>query len=145
MNRAPKSATRERHTRRLVGDFRERPVRYVVQSFRLNQFPVEIRRFLADNYQPYRASVFVAGRRLEGPSGGRSEFELIVPGRYRWLPFETPAAIRIDDRRLARGETAELAAGKHIAEFVEDVAGGMLVLAVDDPPTIAPLAFYKAY
>ncbi len=137
--------TREQHTRRLVGDFRERPVRYVVQSFRLNQFPVEIRRFLADNYQPYRASVFVAGRRLEGPSGGRSEFELIVPGRYRWLPFETPAAIRIDDRRLARGETAELAAGKHIAEFVEDVAGGMLVLAVDDPPTIAPLAFYKAY
>jgi hypothetical protein len=137
--------TRERHTHRLVGDFRDRPVRYVVQSFRLNQFPVEVRRFLADNYQPYRASVFVAGRRLEGPSGGRSEFELIVPGRYRWLPFETPSAIRIGDRLLAPGETAELATGNHTVEFVEDVSGGMLVLAVDDPPTTAPLAFYKAY
>ncbi|MBW2402182.1 MAG: hypothetical protein JRG80_23520, partial [Deltaproteobacteria bacterium] len=83
--------------------------------------------------------------RLEGPSGGRSEFELIVPGRYRWLPFETPSAIRIGDRLLAPGETAELATGNHTAEFVEDVSRGMLVLAVGDPPTTAPLAFYKTY
>jgi hypothetical protein len=137
--------TREEHTRKLVDDFRNRQVQYVVQSFRLNQFPVEVRRFLADNYQPYSASVFVAGRRLAGASGGRSEFELLVPGRYRWLPFDTPSPIRIGDRLLAPGETAELAAGEHTAEFVADVAGGMLVLAVDDPPAIAPLAFYKPY
>jgi hypothetical protein len=136
---------RERYTRRLVGDFRQRPVRFVVQSFRLNQFPVEVRRFLADNYQPYRASVFVAGRHLEGPSGGRSEFELIVPGRYRWLPFEAPASIRLGGRLLAPGSTRELETGIHSVEFVENVSGGMLVLAVDDPPTTAPLAFYKAY
>lgn len=136
---------RERYTRRLVGEFRQRPVRFVVQSFRLNQFPVEVRRFMAENYQPYRASVFVAGRRLEGSRGDRSEFELIVPGRYRWLPFETPSAIRIGDRQVGPGETVELAAGDHVAEFVDDVPGGMLVLAVDDPPSIAPLAFYKAY
>jgi len=136
---------RERHTRRLIRNLRERPVRYVVESFRLNQFPVEIRRFLADNYQPYRASVFVAGRRLEGPIGGHSQFELIVPGRYRWLPFESPASIRIGDTLLAPGETAELSTGNHTAEFIEDVAGGILVLAVADPPTTAPLAFYKTY
>jgi hypothetical protein len=137
--------TREDHTRRLVSDLRERPVQYVVQSFRLNQFPVEVRRFLADNYQPYRASVFVAGRRLAGPSGGHSDFELIVPGRYRWIPFETPSPIRIGGRLLAPGETAEFAAGSHSAEFVAAVSGGMLVLAVDDPPGTAPLAFYKPY
>jgi len=96
---------RESHTRRLVGDFRERPVRYVVQSFRLNQFPVEVRRFMADNYQPYHASVFVAGRRLAGPQGQRIEFELLVPGRYRWLPLETPSSIGIGDRQLAPGDT----------------------------------------
>jgi len=136
---------REQYTRRLVQDLRERPVQYVVQSFRLNQFPVEVRRFLADNYQPYRASVFIAGRRLAGPSGSRSEFELIVPGRYRWLPFETPSPIRIGDRLLGPGQIAEFAAGSHTVEFVEAVSGGMLVLAVDDPPTTAPLAFYKRY
>jgi hypothetical protein len=136
---------REQYTQRLLQDLRERPVQYVVQSFRLNQFPVEVRRFLADNYQPYRASVFVAGRRLSGPSGGRSEFELIVPGHYRWLPLGAATPIRIGKRLLAPGDTIELAAGDHEVEFVDDVAEGMLVLAVDDPPTTAPLAFYKAY
>jgi uncharacterized membrane protein YhaH (DUF805 family) len=136
---------RESNTRWFIGDLRKRPVRYLVQSFRLNQFPVEVRRFMADNYQPYHASVFVAGRRLEGPSGGRDEFELIVPGRYRWLPFETPASIRIGNRLLAPGETADFTIGIHTAEFVDDVAAGILVLAMDEPPTSAPLAFYKAY
>jgi hypothetical protein len=136
---------RESNSRWFVGDLKKRPVRYLVQSFRLNQFPVEIRRFMADNYQPYHASVFVAGRRLEGPSGDRSEFELIVPGRYRWLPFDNPASIRIGNRLLAPGETADFTIGIHTAEFVDDVPAGILVLAMDEPPTTAPLAFYKAY
>jgi hypothetical protein len=137
--------TREFLTRRLLDDLRRRPVKFVVQSFRLNQFPVEVRRFLADNYQPYRASVFVAGRRLEGSEGERSDFELIVPGRYRWLPFSGPQPVRIGPRTLSPGEVAEFEAGHHTAEFVQDVPGGMLVLAVNDPPAKAPLAFYKSY
>ena len=98
--------TREIHTRRLLEDLRRRPVKFVVQSFRLNQFPVEVRRFLADNYQPYRASVFVAGRHLAGSEGERSEFELIVPGRYRWLPGDRPAAGSDRPRTLEPGEVA---------------------------------------
>jgi hypothetical protein len=137
--------TREAHTRRLLEDFRQRPVKFVLQSFRLNQFPVEIRRFLAGNYQPYRASVFVAGRHLAGSAGERDEFELIVPGRYRWLPFSGPQPIRIGPQTLAPGETAEFEAGPHTASFVENVPGGMLVLALADPPAKAPLAFYKRY
>jgi hypothetical protein len=136
---------RDHHTRHLMGDFRERPVEFVVQSFRLNQFPVEIRRFLADNYQPYHASVFVAGRQLSGESGDRSEFELIVPGRYRWLPYGDPRTVRIDGTLLGAGETAEFAAGPYTASFVENVAGGMLVLALDELPATAPLPFYKHY
>ena len=72
-----------------------------MQSFRLNQFPLELRRFWAANYQPYRASVFVAGRHLEGQRGAETSFELIVPGRYRWIPFESSPAR--GDRRAARG------------------------------------------
>jgi len=136
---------REDHTRRLLEDLRRRPVKFVVQSFRLNQFPVEIRRFLADNYQPYRASVFIAGRQLAGSEGERSDFELIVPGRYRWLPSNGPHPVRIGPRTLEPGEVAEFDAGYHTAEFVEDVPGGVLVLAVNDPPAKAPLSFYKSY
>jgi hypothetical protein len=137
--------SREDRTRRLLEDLRRRPVKFVLQSFRLNQFPVEVRRFLADNYQPYRASVFVAGRQLAGSGGERSDFELIVPGRYRWLPRNGPHPVRIGPRTLAPGEVAEFDVGHHTAEFVEDLSGGVLVLALNDPPSKAPLSFYKSY
>jgi hypothetical protein len=136
---------RDHHTRYLLADLRARPIKFVLQSFRLNQFPVEVRRFLAENYQPYRGSVFLAGRRLAGRAGESSDFELIVPGRYRWLPLRGPHAITLDAVTLGPGGVAELGAGPHTATFPDDVAGGILVLAVDDPPTPAPLAFYKLY
>jgi len=125
--------------------FRREPIRFLVQSFRLNQFPVELRRFWSENYQPYRGSVFVAGRHLEGARGATSGFELIVPGRYRWLPTDAPHEVRIDETLVAAGGIVALAPGPHTAGFVEDATGGMLVLALDDPPGPAPLAFYKVY
>ena len=125
--------------------FRREPIKFLVQSFRLNQFPLELRRFWAENYQPYRASVFVAGRRLEGARGATSGFELIVPGRYRWLPLDAPRSVRIDQELLGAGDVVALAPGPHTAGFVEDATGGMLVLALEDPPGPAPLAFYKVY
>jgi hypothetical protein len=136
-------AARERYTERLLRSFRETPIRFMVQSFRLNQFPVELRRFWAANYQPYRASVFVAGRHLEGEEGSESAFELIVPGRYRWIPLAEPRPVAIDGRLLAPGEVITLDRGEYAAHFVESVPGGMLVLALDDPPGQAPLAFYQ--
>jgi len=45
--------------------FRGEPIKFLVQSFRLNQFPLELRRFWPRTTSLPR-SVFVAGRRLEG-------------------------------------------------------------------------------
>jgi hypothetical protein len=131
--------------RRLMEAFRSEPVHYLVESFRLRQFPPDVRRFWATNYQPYRASVFVAGRRLAGARGDTSDFEVVVPGRYRWLPFSGREAVRIDDRVVDPGGTVELGPAPHTARFVEDVPGGVLVLALNDPPADAPRAFYKSY
>jgi hypothetical protein len=125
--------------------FRGEPIKFLVQSFRLNQFPPALRQFWAENYQPYRASVFVAGRRLEGARGETSGFELLVPGRYRWLPLGAPQRVQIDETLLGAGEIVALAPGPHTAGFVEDGTGGMLVLALTDPPGPAPLPFYKVY
>jgi hypothetical protein len=136
---------RERTMGYFLHTFRERPLHYIVQSFRLNQFPTELRRFWADNYQPYRGSVFIAGRHLEGTRGESSDIEIVVPGRYRWLPFEGHQAVRIGERRLEPGAIVDLEAGEHRATFVDDVAGGALVLAVNEPPALAPQAFYKRY
>ena len=133
---------RARHTRLLLDDFRDTPVLFLVQSFRLDQFPPEVRRFWSENYQPYRASVFVAGRRLSGANGERSDFELVAPGRYRWLPFSTPRSVAIDGRVLRPGEVLSFESGRHEARFVEDVEGGLLVLALEEPPGEAPLRFY---
>lgn len=125
--------------------FRGVPIKFLVQSFRLNQFPLELRRFWAENYQPYRASVFVAGRHLEGERGATRGFELIVPGEYRWLPLDAPRRVRIDETLLSAGDVVALAPGPHTAGFVEDATGGLLVLALEDPPGPAPLPFYKVY
>jgi len=133
----------------LIDQFRDAPIRFLMQSFRLNQFPVEIRRFWAENYQPYRASVFVAGRRLAGRAGQDDAFEVVAAGSYRWLPDPNPRtdsqAISIDGSRLSAGDVIDLEAGDHEATYVEDVAGGLLVLALADPPGPAPQVFYKHY
>jgi len=128
----------------LIQQFRDEPIVFMVESFRLNQFPVEIRRFWSENYQPYRASVFVAGRRLEGLSNSSSVFELVAPGEYRWLPITGPQPITLDGQSLGAGEIMYLASGEHVADFPEDVPGGILVLALEEPPGLAPLAFYTA-
>jgi hypothetical protein len=133
----------ERNQRRLLRTFRETPVVFLLQSFRLNQFPVDVRRFWDEHYQPYRASVFVAGQRLAGERGAAREFELIVPGPYRWLPAGGRQGIAIDGRRLAPGEVVELGRGRYRAEFLDDVAAGMLVLALAEPPGEAPQRFYR--
>jgi len=136
-------AARERNAAALLESFRTIPIQFLVESFRLNQFPVEVRRFWAENYQPYRASVFVAGRRLAGPSGAELGFEILVPGAYRWLPGGGAHPVSVEGRTLAAGEVVELAAGRYSAQLLEDVPDGMLVLAVDDPPGPAPLSFYE--
>ena len=136
------SPQRERNIARLMHRFREREISFLLQSFRLNQFPVEMRRFWSDNYQPYRASVFVAGRRLAGDAGERVDFELVVPGTYRWLPLDGPQPLGIGERVIAPGGVIELAAGPQSARFLEPVPRGMLLLALDEPPGRAPLAFY---
>jgi hypothetical protein len=136
--------TRDANTARMLRTFRETPIHFIVQSFRLNQFPVELRRFWAENYQPYYASVFVAGRRLSGPRGSELAFEILVPGRYRWIPGGAPHPLAIGATELRAGEVVELAAGAHRARMLEDVADGMLVLDLSEPPGPAPLAFYEA-
>jgi hypothetical protein len=132
----------EAHEREVERYFRNTPVHYMVGSFRLNQFPLPLRRFFAEHYQPYRDSVFVAGQRLEGEES--RDFELLVEGPYRWLPFDGASGAEIDGRRLAPGGIAVLAAGAHAGRALGDGAG-MLVLSLSEPPGPAPLAFYEPF
>ncbi len=134
---------RDHFARWLIDTFHEDQVPFILQSFRLNQFPPEVTGFWEANYQPYRDSVFVAGRRLAGRRGERSEFELVVQGPYRWLPRGTPASLVIDGRVVEPGQVVAFDRGPHAATFLDDVPAGMLVLALAEPPGEAPRRFYR--
>lgn len=134
---------RDRNIDWVIERFREERVAFLLESFRLSQFPVEVRRFWDENYQPYSGSVFVAGRRLSGNRGEQAEFELVVPGAYRWLPLDGRQSLEIEGRVVAPGEIVELTDGLHRAAFVEDLSRGLLLLALNERPGEAPLAFYR--
>lgn len=138
-------ARRQSEVARFLETFRDEPVAYIIESFRLAQFPPELQDFWATHYQPYRASVFVAGQRLAGAPGAAQPFDLIVTGRYRWIPIGAASSIRVDEQRLGPGEVAELRAGEHVARFDASVPDGVLLLALRDPPRDAPRPFYKSY
>lgn len=136
---------RDREVEALITRFRTEPVHYLVESFRLNQFPTPVRVFWDENYQPYRDAVFVAGRRLQGEAGQTAAFELLIDAPYRWLPQRGSRAIEIDGEPIAPGEVRFLRAAAHTASFDGSGARGVLMLAVDERPRRAPLAFYKDY
>ena len=100
---------RDREVDALIARFRSEPVHYLVESFRLNQFPTPVRVFWDENYQPYHGSVFVAGRRLQGDAGQHSEFDLLIGAPYRWLPIGKRERDP-DRRRAARARGSALPA-----------------------------------
>jgi hypothetical protein len=128
---------------KLEGRFRSEPVKFLVQSFRLAQFPPELQRFFAEHYQPYRHAVYVAGSRIAGARGAEGAVELIVPGDYRWLPYPDPQQLEIDGRLVAAGAVRGLSAGTHALRFPEDVPAGLLVLALAELPGPAGQRFYE--
>ncbi len=136
---------REHQIAWLKEHFRVRPVHYLVESFRLNQFPLELRRFFAEHYQPYRDSVFVAGRRIRAESGEAQALDLIVAGPYRWLPRDLDASLEVDGVSLAPGAIADLSAGTHVARLEGGAGEGLLVLSLRDAPSRSPISFYPSY
>ena len=133
-----------KNTADFISELRDRPVAYFVESYRMNQFPDEIRRFFAEHYVWYARSLFIAGFQIEGTAAVR-EIDVIVPGSYRWMPDPNSpeASIRVGRNMLQPFEIADLETGKHSAEIQMPISGGALMLA-DLPPPIrdAYPAFY---
>jgi hypothetical protein len=129
----------------LLAAFHAKPVKFLVGSWRMGQFPRPIQRFWIENYQPYHGSVFVAGRRIAGAAGAEIGFEIVVPGRYRWEPRSAPASLGVDGVTLAPGGSIDLAAGPHRATLGADLEHGLLVLAVAPDYAPAGVPFYKGW
>lgn len=110
-----------------IREFRDRPIAYIVDSYRLNQFPDEIRDFWSKHYVWYARSLYVAGFSI----AGQTEVDVIVPGRYRWDadPASPTAQLELGKMLLESGAEIELAIGILSAQPVGEGAQGQLVLA----------------
>lgn len=119
-----------------IGQFRSRPVAYIVHSHRLTQFPQAIRDFWANHYVWYAHSLYVTGYNLEASQGDR-DIDVIAAGRYRWDadPSSPTVALRIDGKDVSPGGIVTLAVGPHHVEWPVSPAMGQLILADLPPPT----------
>jgi hypothetical protein len=123
----------------LVAEFRARPVTFMIEDFLLNPFPAKVKRFWATHYVPYYGAASVPGRRLRGAAGTQVELDIIVAGDYRW---SGPGGISIDGIRLQPGATIPLSAGAHVTMLMEDTPGGVLALALPEPPRPSRAPFH---
>lgn len=126
-------------TARFIQEFRTRPIRFLVSSFRLQQFPAEVQRFWFLHYVPYRDNVFVPGRELSGEEATEVSLDILVPGRYRWWPGLAAGAdgVSIDGTPVAPHADLFLGAGPHTARM-RRTTHGWLTLALHDPPGDGP-------
>lgn len=122
-----------------LAEFRARPVAFLIEDFLLDPFPARIRQFWSTHYVPYHGPVAVAGRRLGGPAGTRVEVNIIVAGDYRW---SGPGPISIDGTRLDAGATIRLSTGGRETTLIHDTPGGVLTLALPDPPQPGQTPFH---
>jgi hypothetical protein len=122
-----------------IAEFRTRPVAFMIDDFLLQPFPGSVREFWSAHYVPYYASALVAGRPLHGPAGNQVEIDIIVAGDYRW---SGPGRISIEGTPVEAGATIRLPAGAHTTTLVEDTQGGVLTLALAEPPRPSPTPFH---
>lgn len=128
----------------LVRKFGDEQVKYVVATFRMNQFPPLVREFWQENYLPYSGSLLVAGKFLKAQAP-RERVELLVDGEYLWLPNHPPAALTINGRPVPTGGRIRLSRGSHEIDYGEVESPGMLVLAMDAPPALPIAPFYRDF
>jgi hypothetical protein len=102
--------------------------------------------FLKDNYVAHWGMLFVAGKQLAIPAGGRpAAFDIAIAGEYR---LESTVPVSLDGRDLRPGDVVTLATGAHALEAAGGPAEATLRWArALPPPEDAPvglLTFFGA-
>jgi hypothetical protein len=121
------SPVAERNTEVWIKEFRDRPVAYIVDSYRLWQFPPAVREFWSEHYIWYARSLYLVGYNI---SEAR-DLDVIVGGVYRWdADIASPqAGLRLNGLVFPPGAEIELKPGSQRAEALGEGARGQLILA----------------
>ena len=131
--------------RDFIHEFRDRPVKFILGSFRRRQFPSHIRKFWNTHYVSYWPGVDIPGYRFKGKANTQHHFESFVEGTYRWRvrPDTEPARVVVDGVVLAPGGLFELERGPHQLTLLDDTEKGVLVYKVEDDWNLAGGVFYS--
>jgi len=126
-----------------VQEFRSRPVGYIVESYRMRQFPDYVREFWDQHYVRYRGALYVAGFRVSG-SAATDRIEVLVPGEYRWTVDTAPGSgeLTVGGSVLRHNETIRLEPGVYAVSLGDPCAEGRLALALPLAPTSRSDSFY---
>ena len=137
-NGSPKAADN------FVREFRNRPVAYIVESYRMYQFPDEVRQFWQDHYVWYARSLFLAGFKIDLPDEGQTEIDVIVPGKYRWEPDPvSPDSMILADVEIVRPmQSLHLRAGIQRISAPEQAVGRLILADLPHVERDAYPAFY---
>jgi hypothetical protein len=133
----------KQRTSEFIDLFKQRQVAFIVHTHRFKNFPAEVRAFWSKHYGLYFGNVSLAGVRLAVDDAATNAFEIIAPGRYRWMSDgDATSSVRIGEQELKNGETLVLSAGAHQAH-VTGGKGGYLVYHTPVAPALSPASFHS--
>lgn len=122
-----------------IAEFRDRPVMFLVDSYRMGGFPAPVREFWKTHYVPYHRAVRLLGRRYAGDAGATFDLDIIASGSYRNLG----STLTIDGQRVDAGAVVQIERGVHTVVLLEGTSEGAIVYAVKDPPRLTSEPFYS--
>ncbi len=131
----------ERAAADFVQRFRDEPVMFILDSYRLRQFPASVIRFWSEHYVAATPSVSILGAQIEATSGAVESFEVIVEGDYQWSPSDGRTSLRVNGKSLAAGERVRLPLGEYRLSTGETGAG-VFHWAVSDAVPARGLPFF---
>lgn len=123
-----------------IDEFRRRPVAFIVQTFRIEDFPPKVRRFWAEHYVPYRAAVLVPG--VDLTKEAVVEFEVIVPGEYTLHADDSDTLLEVDGEPLKPGNRLYLDEGRYTVRQIRGKGRILFTLALPSPPGPTTHLFY---
>lgn len=129
----------------LIVEFRQRPVGFLIQSFRLQQFPESMRRFWDEHYVPYSGAVHLAGTSIDETDPVLLNFEVLVPGAYAFYSSDSGASIRIGTTRLGAGDTIRLERGFYTIDRSQTSGSALFALAIPEQPGPVGESFYQVF
>ena len=127
-----------------LAEFRLRPVKFIISSHRLGNFPRPMIAFWWQHYVRYKHRVWIPGRPMGGPVGTKTIFEVLVPGTYRWTTLHTTpeAQIQLQGQTLSNGQTIPLEIGSYTVRLSQP-GKGQLTWNVNEPAQRTKQTFYS--